>query len=405
VPLDLGIRFGGVPTSIDARALGGSARALFDLPLRPWLRLDGGLDYEAARATQQRAGVARPPVGGATGTGVGGFGEQSGSFEGTQSGYSTDDLTVYANHVAPFLIASLSLLDQRLTITPQIRLQISTFTGYPGQPESFTNTHVTADPRLALRYKLTARVALKGAVGLYTQPPAPEALSSVFGNPDLGPQRATHTVAGVDVDITTTLRVETAAFWKDMRDLVVPGAAPEDPVLVNEGRGRAYGAEILVRQQMARNFFGWVAYTFSRSERKDHPDEPWHPFLFDQTNILTLLASYRLPRGFQVGARYRYVTGDPYTPVAGAYFDSNIDRYVAISGAPFSARLPAFNQLDLRVDKVWTFDRWRFSAYLDVQNVTRATNPEALSYNFDFTVSRPLAGLPLLPIAGLRGDF
>ena len=56
-----------------------------------------------------------------------------------------------------------------------------------------------------------------------------------------------------------------------------------------------------------------------------------------------------------------------------------------ISGPPFSARLPAFNQLDLRVDKIWTFDRWRFSIYLDVQNVTRATNPEALSYNFDFT--------------------
>jgi hypothetical protein len=78
---------------------------------------------------------------------------------------------------------------------------------------------------------------------------------------------------------------------------------------------------------------------------------------------------------------------------------------VPISGAAFSARLPAFNQLDLRVDKIWTFDRWRFSAYIDLQNTTRATNPEALSYNFDFTVSQPLAGLPLLPIVGVRGDF
>ena len=103
----------------------------------------------------------------------------------------------------------------------------------------------------------------------------------------------------------------------------------------------------------------------------DHPGEPWHRYLFDQTNILTLLASYDLPRGFKVGGRFRYVTGDPYTPVTGAYFDSNADRYVPINGPPFSARLPAFNQLDLRVDKIWTFDRWRFSIYLDVQNVTR----------------------------------
>jgi len=405
VPLDLGINFGGTATSIDARTLGVSTRAILDVPVRPWLRLFGGVDYEGSRFTQKRSGVARPPVGGASGVGTGGFGEQSGTFDGMQSGFASDDLTVYANQVAPFLIATFSLFGQRLTVTPQIRFQISTFTGYPGEPESFTHTHLTADPRFSLRYKLTTRVALKGALGLYTQPPAADALSIVFGNPELRPQRATHAVAGVDVEITTTLRVETAAFWKDMRNLVVPGAGPEDPAMVNDGRGRAYGAEILVRQQLAHNFFGWIAYTLSRSERMDHPGEPWHRYLFDQTNILTLLASYRLPRGFQVGARFRYVTGDPYTPVTGAYFDSNADRYVAISGAAFSARLPAFNQLDLRVDKIWTFDRWRFSVYLDVQNVTRATNAEALTYNFDFTSSRPLAGLPLLPIAGLRGDF
>ena len=190
-----------------------------------------------------------------------------------------------------------------------------------------------------------------------------------------------------------------------MRDLVVSGAGPDDPVLTNDGRGRAYGGEVLVRQQLWRNLFGWVAYTLSRSERQDHPGEDWHRYLYDQTHILTLLASYHLPRGFQVGGRFRYVTGDPYTPVVGAYFDSNADLYAPIYGPPFSARLPAFNQLDLRVDKVWTFDRWRFSAYLDVQNVTRATNAEALRYSFDFTVARPLAGLPLLPIGGVRGDF
>ena len=227
----------------------------------------------------------------------------------------------------------------------------------------------------------------------------------MFGNPKLEPQRATHTVFGVDVDITSTLRLETAGFWKDMRNLVVPGAGPEDPVMVNDGRGRAYGAELLLRQQMTRKFFGWIAYTLSRSERMDYPGEPWHRYLYDQTNILTLLASYDLPRGFKVGGRFRYVTGDPYTPVTGAYFDSNADRYVPINGPSFSARLPAFKQLDVRVDKIWTFDRWRFSIYLDVQNVTRATNPEAFSYNFDYTMSSPLAGLPLLPIIGLRGDF
>jgi len=91
--------------------------------------------------------------------------------------------------------------------------------------------------------------------------------------------------------------------------------------------------------------------------------------------------------------------------VVGSFYDSIADRYTPISGATNSARLDAFSQLDLRVDKIFTFDRWRFSAYLDVQNVLRADNPEAVGYNYNYTIAHPITGLPLLPILGVRGDF
>jgi hypothetical protein len=78
---------------------------------------------------------------------------------------------------------------------------------------------------------------------------------------------------------------------------------------------------------------------------------------------------------------------------------------VPVTGPTFGARLPSFNQLDLRVDKTFTFNRWRLSAYLDVQNVTRAENPEAVRYNFDYRRVHPISGLPLLPVLGIRGDF
>ena len=406
VPFQVGVQFGNVPTDIDARQLSYSLRAQLDLPVRSWLRAFGGVDYEGSRFAQERAGVARPPTGGSSGASAGGFGgDDPGSFGGLTSGYAADAMTLYANHIAPFVATKLTLFGDRLTLTPQLRAQVTTFSGYPGTADAFSHTYVRPNPRLSLRYKVGARVALKGAVGLYTQPPASDQLSRVFGNPDLFPQTAVHYVAGVDVDITPSLRFESDLFWKDMRDLIVRGEDPTGPVLVNDGIGRAYGAQFMIRQQMTRNFMGWVSYTFSRSERQDHPNEDWHPFAFDQTHILTVLGSYKLPRGFQVGARYRYVTGNPTTPIVGAYFDVNSDRYVPLNGTPFSARLPAFNQMDLRVDKVWTFDRWRYSMYLDVQNVWNGTNAEAIDYNYNFTIGTPVSGLPLLPILGLRGDF
>ena len=51
------------------------------------------------------------------------------------------------------------------------------------------------------------------------------------------------------------------------------------------------------------------------------------------------------------------------------------------------------------------FTDWQLSAYLDVRNAYNRKNPEATMYNFDYTQSKPVAGLPFLPILGLRGEL
>src|SRR5205814_2176872 len=124
--------------------------------------------------------------------------------------------------------------------------------------------------------------------------------------------------------------------------------------------GRVYGGQFFVRQDLWMGLFGWITYTISRSERADHPDDPYRIFQYDQTHILTLVASYQFGRGYQAGARFRYVTGNPVTPVATAYFDANQDGYVPVQGKLYSARLADFHQLDVRFDKAWTFNRWKF---------------------------------------------
>jgi TonB family protein len=404
VPFGLGVSYGAVPSTLDQHAFGYATRAVARLPLGQALRLDGGVDFEGQRFVLDQLGASSIAVDPASAAGRATTGAGSG-FNGSVSGYASDHLVLWENNVAPFLTATISALNRRLTLTPQLRLQVMSFSGYAGSPGSFSHAYLSPEPRLAVRGAVTARVALKAAAGLYSQPPDPGSFSRVFGNPDLHPQRATHYLVGADVQLTSTLHAEVEGFYKDMSHLVVQTNVPSGPPLTGDGVGRAYGAELLVRQELAHNFFGWVSYTLSRSERKDHPGQAWHPFQFDQTHILTLIASRILPRGWQVGGRFRFVTGTPTTPINGSFYDATSDRYTPIVGTPFGARLPAFNQLDLRVDKTFTFDRWRFAAYLDVQNVYNSSNPEALSYNFDYRISHPVTGLPILPIIGIRGDL
>ncbi len=119
-----------------------------------------------------------------------------------------------------------------------------------------------------------------------------------------------------------------------------------------------------------------------------------------------MIAGVTLGGGWEVGARFRLVSGNPTTPILGpAYYDADADTYVPRYGEPASARLPTFHQLDLRVDKKWTFRHWSLGVYLDVQNVYNQQNPEATLYSFDYTQSTSVSGLPILPSLGVRGEL
>jgi TonB family protein len=411
VPFQLRFVRGEAVSSIDAGTTAYTLRAIGRIPLTSFLRLDAGVDYEGNRFTLDRttesaAGFGGGDGGGDAGGGGGpGGGRGGGGMGGGGASSSPDRFILYTDHVAPYLSAVLSFFDQRLTINPQLRLEVLTFAGYQGTPNAFSSAFVRAEPRLLARYQALRWMAVKLAIGVFDQPPQPQNLSVVFGNPKLIPESGVHYVAGFDFQPTPTLHIEIEGFYKDLRNLIVPGEHPGDPLFVNESMGRVYGGQLLVRQELWKNFWGWISYTLSRSERKDHPDQDWRIFQFDQTHILTLIASYKLPRGYQLGVRFRYVTGNPYTPVMGAYFNSNTDRYTPILAPLDSGRLGSFNQLDIRFDKTWTFNLWRLSIYADLQNIYDASNPEGITYNYNYTHPSTINSLPFLPVLGVRGDF
>jgi hypothetical protein len=79
--------------------------------------------------------------------------------------------------------------------------------------------------------------------------------------------------------------------------------------------------------------------------------------------------------------------------------------YQPVFGAQNSIRIPAFYQLDLRVEKSFVMQRNKLSVYLDVQNLTNRKNPEEIIYSQDYQQRSTISGLPTLPIMGARLDF
>jgi outer membrane receptor protein involved in Fe transport len=267
-------------------------------------------------------------------------------------------------------------------------------------------------PRLTVREDLSPRWALKGALGLYHQTPDVEETDRVFGNPGLKAERAIHASAGGEWRPWPGTTFDVTGFYKRLSNLVSPTDATrvDNGVAVpvtydNGGRGRVIGLELVARRELSKGFVGWIAYTLSRSERLDSGQRDWRLFDFDQTHILTAVASYDLPRHWRIASRFRYVSGNPQTPVVDSVFNNVTDEYDPVFGKVNSARQPPFVQLDVRLDKQWVFDRWLLDAYVDVQNATNHTNPEGIAYNYDYTQSKVSRGLPILPLVGLRAEF
>ena len=257
-------------------------------------------------------------------------------------------------------------------------------------------------PRISVRQDLTSgfpRTTLKGGVGVYDQPPQPQETAPNIGQAGLVSNRAIHYDVGAEQEFTRQLDLSMDCWYKSFQNLVVAGSG-------NSGSGQAYGIEWLLRYKPDEHFFGWISYTLSRSERRDASGQPLYLFEYDQTHVLTVLGSYKLGRGWQVGARFRLVSGDLYTPTNEGAFDGTVGSQLGSNAyPPYGSRLPLFKQLDLRVDKAWTFQSWKLTFYADVQNITNTSNAEGVTYNYNYTQSSTVSGLPILPSLGLRAEF
>lgn len=261
----------------------------------------------------------------------------------------------------------------------------------------------SVDPRLAARWQATPKFVAKAAVGAFTRPVDYYLLIPEIGNPRVAPERTVQGSLGFEVDPDPRLHLDFDAFAKYWPNRIVstPGGAP--PRFRNAGHGRAHGFEVLLRARPTPDLMALAAYTLSRSQRDD--GDGWRIYEGDQTHNLSLVATYDLGAGWQLGGRFRYVTGNPDTPIVGSVYAAELDQYRPVFGAFGSSRLPAFHQLDVRIDKRWELGPVALTTYLEVLNAYNAQNEEGVTYSYDYATSEPATGLPIFPNLGVRGEL
>ncbi len=322
-----------------------------------------------------------------------GGGSQQGSLAGQEQVIADVNTTVFRPGI---------YLETNADLGRIVRLILGLRLDYYSEISAFS-----VDPRLTTIFTVAEDMRVKVSAGLFSQPPEFQESEPTIGNPNLDPLKAVHLGLGWEYDALDGVRFGVEGYYKYLWDRPVTTPGGLDPFFINQGIGRIYGAELSInlRPPEGRQYFGYLSYTLSRSERKDGPNEPWRLFDFDQTHILTAAFVYNFPRNWEIGATFRLVSGNPATPVVGSVYDALNDVYIPVDGRVNSVRNPLFNRLDIRVQKKWTFQGWKLAVFLDIRNAYNYQNQEGIIYNFDFSQQTPLLGLPIIPALGVRGEF
>jgi TonB family protein len=396
-------RFGDVPTQLSSDTTLYGLRTSWRGKVADFVVATVGLDAEVSDARLRRSGSLTNPAR---------EGDARVFGQLPPDRVNADAWKVVTAGLAPFGELDLGLWEGKVHLVPGLRVDpsfvsVSRRTPIEGDTPSAGafRQDLAVEPRLAVRWAASSRLDLRAAYGRYHQPAAAEDLSAVFGNPTLGTSAADHLLLGSAMRLLPRTSLEATAFHVWQSDLVVrnPSTAPLlAEALSGVGSGRSYGVQVLLRQALASHVSGWISYSILRSERRDSPGGALRPSDYDQSHVVTAVGSWDLGKGFELGARVRFATGFPRTPVVRALYDARRDAYTPVFGPKNSDRIPAFFQIDLRGSKRFALPKGELEAYVELQNVMNRENPEEIVYSATYRDKGFITGLPILPVIGAR---
>lgn len=295
-----------------------------------------------------------------------------------------------------FVQAGKRFASNRLGISAGVRSDMNTFT------TEGMNGLQTLSPRISFSYVLADKWTWNSSAGIYYKIPPYTILgfadnNNVLVNKNTRYQRSVHYTTGFEYLPNDGLRFTVEGFYKQYSQVPVSvrngislaNLGTDFTLLGNEaiianGKGRAYGVEFFAQKKLTKNFFGILSYTFYRSLYSGSTGK-YVASSWDNRHLLSITWGYKFPRNWELGLKFRYQGGAPFTP-----FDETQSRLNYLSQGVGtlnyqqlnSNRLAAFNSSDVRIDKKWNLRKITLDVFIDVTNWYVAKNPAIPEYTF-----------------------
>jgi hypothetical protein len=279
-------------------------------------------------------------------------------------------------------------------------------------------------PRFSVSYTFSPRFSLNANIGRYYELPPYTALGFLDSLGTLVNKQnkiayisSNHFVTGVDFLPDENSKFSVEGFLKvytnypfSVNDSVAIASKGADygtfgdEALNSTGKGRAYGLEFYYSNKNLLGSMVTLSYTLVRSEFQNIKGN-YVPSAWDNRHLVNLIVSRSFRGNWDFGFKWRFVGGAPYTPAKIDYSTMSVlasewdaQGRTSPNYSLFNQkRLQAFNQLDVRVDKQYYFNRWSLMLYFDIQNILNQKADEAPVFvrNEENGVPKPAYGSPL----------
>ncbi len=276
------------------------------------------------------------------------------------------------------------------------------------------------EPRISLKYFVSPDIAIKGGFGVYHQyyvgltgrgERLGEVLSSFYYwypvHRGFEPQKSFQYSLGLS-GISVWGDWEIEAFYKDYPNLLLenPNVDPRDifGTLMRKGRGWAYGFDGYIRKDVG-NLTGIISYSFLVARVKVGDSLMNSPY--DRRNAIVFNISRKINRNLEMGFRFAYQSGLPYTGVLARYdiysiYDPGTGlparlRTEELYSYPYSLRYPPYHRADVYVSRDFKIRFIKGRLYFSVINVYNRKN--VFMYFYDYSKDPPqLIVIPQLPL-------
>ena len=235
---------------------------------------------------------------------------------------------------------------------------------------------VSIQPRGSVSFTLPIGSNLRFAYGHYEQSPQPSHLLAENGNRALASSLARHYIMELEHELSSRTELKLATYYKDSQKLVTPDEVSN---YLNQGAAYVGGAEVFLRHRIPDKFFGWISYAYTHAERRENPNAIYQPYIFDNTRIVSVVASYNFTPSFEIGAKWQYLSGTSEAPISSIVLIQDpitrgLNPLLASADEQVSTELAPYHKLDFRVSYKWKLWGVHVGGFLDVLNVYNRKN-------------------------------